>query len=69
MFLWCHVRHINPVKVHTERITREDQKLIKNLDYDGIELTVQEKDFGKIQKKNNIWINVYCYENNLVFPI
>ena len=69
MFLWCHVRHINPVKVHTERITREDQKLIKNLDYDGIEFTVQEKDFGKIQKKNNIWINVYCYENKLVFPI
>ena len=69
MFLWCHVRHINPVKVHTERITREDQKLIKNLDYDGIEFTVLEKDFGKIQKKNNIWINVYCYENKLVFPI
>ena len=20
-FLWCHVRHINPVKIHTERIT------------------------------------------------
>ena len=22
-FLWCHVRHINPVKIHPERITRE----------------------------------------------
>ena len=21
-FLWCHVRHINPVKIHPERITR-----------------------------------------------
>ena len=20
-FLWCHVRHINPVKIHPERIT------------------------------------------------
>ena len=23
-FLWCHVRHINPVKIHPEWITRED---------------------------------------------
>ena len=25
-FLWCHVRHISPVKVHPERITKEDKK-------------------------------------------
>ena len=25
-FLWCHVRHINPVKIHPERITQEDKK-------------------------------------------
>ena len=25
-FLWCFVRHINPVKIHPERITREDKK-------------------------------------------
>ena len=30
-FLWCHVRHINPVKIHPERITKEDKKLVKNL--------------------------------------
>ena len=28
-----------------------------------------EKDFSKIEEKNNICINVYCYENKLVFPI
>ena len=22
-FLWCHVRHLNPVKIHPERITKE----------------------------------------------
>ena len=22
-FVWCHVRHINPVKMHPERITRK----------------------------------------------
>ena len=25
-FIWCHVRHINPVKIHPERITREVKK-------------------------------------------
>ena len=25
-FLWCHVRHINPLKEHPERITKEDKK-------------------------------------------
>ena len=27
-----------------------------------------EKDFSKIETKNNICINVFCYENKLVFP-
>ena len=30
---------------------------------------MQEKDFSKIEVKNNICINVYGYENELVFPI
>ena len=68
-FLWCHVRHINPVKIHPERITWEDKKLANNLDYDRVEFPVREKDFSKIETKNNICINVYCYENKLVFPI
>ena len=68
-FLWCHVRHINPVKIHPERITREDKKLANDLNYDGIEFPVREKDFSKIETKNNICINVFCYENSLTFPI
>ena len=51
-FLWCHVRHINPVKIHPERITREDKKLVNSLNYDGIEFPVQEKGFSKIEKKD-----------------
>ena len=30
-FLWCRVRHINPVKVHPERITKEDKNLLSIL--------------------------------------
>ena len=67
--MWCHVRHINLVKIHPEIITREDKKLINSLNYDRIEFPVQEKGFSKIEKEKNICINVFCYENKLTFPI
>ena len=31
--------------------------------------SAQEKDFSKIETKNNIWINMLCYENRLTFPV
>ena len=51
VILWCYVRLINPVKIHPERITREDKKLVNNLNYDGIDFPVREKDFSKIEKR------------------
>ena len=58
------VKHIpNP-----QEITEED-KDFSNLDYDGIEFLVEEKDFSKIEVKNNICINVFGYEDGLVFSI
>ena len=30
-FLWCHIRHINPLKEHPERIKKMTKKLLKNL--------------------------------------
>ena len=32
MFLWCHVRHINSVKIHPERITQANKKFANDLD-------------------------------------
>ena len=66
-FLCCHVRHLNPIKIHPERIRQTDKELVDDLDYDGVGFPVREKDFSKIEKKNNICINVFCYENNLNF--
>ena len=68
-FLWCHVRHINPIKMHPERITQKDKEFINDLNYDGIEFPVSEIFFSKIETKSNICINVFCYENKLTFPI
>ena len=67
-FLWCHVRHVNPLKEHPERITKKDKKTAEKLDNDGTDFTVREYDFAKIEKKNNICINIFCYEDDLVFP-
>ena len=68
-FLWCHVRHINPLKEHAERITKIDRKIACSLNYDEIKFPVEEKHFKNIEVQNNICINVFGYENQLVFPI
>ena len=59
-FSWFHVRHINPLKEHPERIKKTDKKIAEKLNYDENEFLVQEKDFSKIEVKNS-------YENKLVF--
>ena len=46
-FLWCHVRHINRVKINPERTTRKEKKLAYDLDYDRVEFPLREKDFMK----------------------
>ena len=66
-FIWCHIRHLNLLKIHPERITKADKNTVNDLDYEGIKL-VSKKDFSKIEIKN-ICINVLCYENDLVYPV
>ena len=68
-FLWCHIRHLNLVKTHPERITKEDKDMINDLNYAGIKFTVSEKDYCGIERKNNIFINVLCCENGLTYPV
>ena len=43
--------------------------MIKNLNYEGIKFLVSRKDYRKIERQNNICINVFCYENNLIYPV
>ena len=68
-FLWCHVRHINPVEEHPGRMKKIDRSLPSNLNYEGIEFPVQEKDFNKIEVQSNICISIFGYGNDLVYPI
>ena len=68
-FLWCHIRHKNPVKIHPERVKMSDKEFVQKLDYSGITFPMQIKDVGKIEKQNSINISIFGYENEKLYPI
>ena len=53
-FLWCHIRHINPVKIHPERVKQKDIKLVSTLDYEGIKFPVSKKISKSELKKKHL---------------
>ena len=50
-FLWCHIRHLNPLKTHPERITKEDKNIINDLNYEGIKFPVSKKIIKELKNK------------------
>ena len=68
-FRWCHIRHLNPQNKDPQRIKKSDKEYVKNLDYSGIEFPVTTKQYYKIEKQNEININVFGYENKQPYPI
>ena len=60
MLSFSHIRHLNLLKINPERIKKADKNMVNDLDYEEIEFPVSKnKDFAKIGKKNNIWINIF----------
>ena len=55
-FLWCHVRHINPLIDHPEIIKKTDKK-------------IAEKYFSKIEVKKNICVNMFNWFFQFMFQI
>ena len=53
----------------THRITKKDKDRINELDYEVIKFPVSKKDYCKIERQNNICINIFCYESGLTYPI
>ena len=68
-FRWCHIRHLNPQDKNPQRIKKSDKEYINKLDYSGIEFPVTTKQYNKIEKQNEININVFGYENKQPYPI
>jgi len=70
-FRWCHIRHLNPhvQDKDPQRIKQVDKTFVNQLDYSGIEFPVEVKHYNRIEKQNEIRINVFSYENKQPFPI
>ena len=68
-FFGGHIRHLHSVKIHPERITKVDQKMINDLDYQGIKFLVSKQDYCRIERQKSTCINVFCYENGLIYPL
>ena len=70
-FLWCHNRYLNPLKKDPQRITKADRESVKKLDYTGVTFPVTIKDIDKIEKQNQINVNVFGYhrETKETYPI
>ena len=68
-FRWCHIRHLNPEDKDPQRIKKADKAYVDKLNYTGIEFPVSTKQYNKIEKQNEININVFRYENKQPYPI
>ena len=66
--MFCHNRYLNPLKKDPQRITKADRESVKGLDYTGVTFPVTIKDIDKIEKQNQININVFGYDNG-AYPI
>ena len=49
-FHWCHIRHLSPLQIHPERITKADRNMVNDLDNVDIKFPVFKKDYSKIEK-------------------
>ena len=67
-FKWCHIRLLNYINNHPERINKQDKKIADALDYRGIKFPMETRDYEIIEERFNINVNVFGYENR-VFPL
>ena len=43
--------------------------MIDDLDYEGIKFPVSKKDYCRIERHNKIFIDVFCYQKGLTYPV
>ena len=68
-FIWYHIKYLNPLKTHSERMTETDQNIINDLNYKSTRFSLSEKGYSKNEQKNNICIDIFCYKNNSVYLV
>ena len=69
-FTYCLIYHLNQNKIKNNPQRVSNYKQYENtVDFTGIDFPVSIKDIPKIEKMNNIAVNVFGYENKSTFPI
>ena len=71
-FLWCLIRHLNPLKTSSERITKAYKNMVNDLHYEGIKLPASKKVIVRLNKKlifalmyfviKIIWFILFMYQ-------
>ena len=56
---WCLVRYLNPVNKTSTKVREYDKKVGKQPNFKGVEIPVHQKDYGKIERQNDVSINVF----------
>ena len=60
---------MTPKKKDPQRIKKVDKQYIEKLDYSSIEFPVSQKQYNKIEKQNNINIDMFGYEEKQPYPV
>ena len=66
-FLWCHVRHINSVKMHPERFTQNHKKLVNDLNYDGLNFLCEKKILATLKQKTTFSLMCIVMKTSWLF--
>ena len=68
-FKWCITRALNPVEKNAERITKILHRQAEKLNWEGLKFPVELPQISRFEKLNNVSVNVYGYEKNVVYPL
>ena len=67
--MWCHVRNLNLIDKNPQRIKKNNKEIVSKLDYEGINFPVSKKDYCRLEMQNKICVNIFAYENKVVYPV
>ena len=66
-FKWCILRHLHPDK-NPQRVSSL-KRYEDELTFSDIDFPMKLSDITKFEKQNNIYVNVYGYEKDTVYPL
>ena len=68
-FLWCHNKHSNQSKIKPERITKQNKEWLMILIMKVLNFLFLRTIIIRLNQKTRFALNVFPYENDLVFPV